>query len=256
MVTKTLQFVPLKLEHKPKFQEMFARVDGEVGLPIVEIFKTLEGEGLEIGTPRTLVRVGGCSVGCFGCDTPHTWSLKASKMMTFDEILDAINEADPFTTVVSLTGGEPMHYPAKMLELVEKLHDECYTVSLETSGMLINHEVFSAFDKVSLDIKTPSSKVEVTRANLAAIGRVHATHRGCQVKAIVTDNKDLQWLQDYVLRDRNFQFTQDRPLILTPAAGKGATAQSISKKCQMIQDANLEGWVRVIPQVHVLLGFR
>ena len=37
---------------------------------IVEVFSSLQGEGIYTGLPMTFVRLGSCSMGCRYCDTP------------------------------------------------------------------------------------------------------------------------------------------------------------------------------------------
>ena len=45
-----------------------AWLDGGRMLPLVEDFYTIQGEGFHAGKPAYFSRLGGCDVGCCGCD--------------------------------------------------------------------------------------------------------------------------------------------------------------------------------------------
>ena len=77
--------------------------------PVVERFKSLQGEGMYAGTPMAFIRFVGCSVGkktCAFCDTdfvePLTW--RGGGEYTEDELLEW---AQPYRHIC-LTGGEPL----------------------------------------------------------------------------------------------------------------------------------------------------
>ena len=54
-----------------------AGVDFEVPagtLPVAEVFApTFQGEGPYLGRSADFIRLGGCNLTCYGCDTPYTW---------------------------------------------------------------------------------------------------------------------------------------------------------------------------------------
>ncbi|MBF0512255.1 MAG: 7-carboxy-7-deazaguanine synthase QueE, partial [Candidatus Omnitrophica bacterium] len=60
---------------------------------IVEIFRSIQGEGKYVGTSQVFVRFGGCNLRCVWCDTPG--SVKGS-LKSFQElgIEDGIKEVD------------------------------------------------------------------------------------------------------------------------------------------------------------------
>jgi 7-carboxy-7-deazaguanine synthase len=39
-----------------------------------EIFRSIQGEGVNTGRVRTFVRFSGCNLHCVWCDTPYTWN--------------------------------------------------------------------------------------------------------------------------------------------------------------------------------------
>src|SRR5580658_3582582 len=78
--------------------------DGQ-SLWVQEVFYTLQGEGPFSGVPAVFVRLAGCNLACFWCDTDFessTWR------PTFDELLANIEEKRPaICNLIVITGGEP-----------------------------------------------------------------------------------------------------------------------------------------------------
>lgn len=91
-----------------------------------EIFHSLQGEGRFTGTPAVFVRLSGCNLNCWFCDT----EFHSFKEMTEDEI---VAEALKYPSRhVVITGGEPtLQLTAS---LTDKLHAEGFFIMLETNG--------------------------------------------------------------------------------------------------------------------------
>lgn len=241
-----------------KIQQEIAAVAAGEFLPVIEYFNTLEGEGINVGRPKLLVRLGGCLVGCTNCDTKYSWGLKNSTMWTPKELAHELAEhAADFTREISITGGEPLHYQRLCLELISELQNRGFRVYMETSGLYWSPEVFAALNGINFDIKTPSCGVELTTENIERLNSVYTIYEGkAQIKCVVSDVNDIAFLE------RNFPdlvYGHHRtPLILTPAAGTMNTPQEIAQKVVMITDYPWSSVpnIRVIAQQHVLLSYR
>lgn len=96
------------------------------------MFYTIQGEGPFTGRPALFVRLHGCNLKCYWCDTEYNdrWEVHTAETL-FSEILKTLLDCAPHTIVV-LTGGEPMAQPIG--NLVWKLADRCITVQLESNG--------------------------------------------------------------------------------------------------------------------------
>lgn len=101
-------------------------------LKILEIFASLQGEGLRQGEPTLFVRLSGCNLRCSFCDTSFAW--EGGEDMRTDEILAHIDRlhADWPARWVCLTGGEPLLQD--MEELCHKLKDRGFQVQVETNA--------------------------------------------------------------------------------------------------------------------------
>lgn len=108
--------------------------------PVVEVFNSIQGEGLYTGAPANYIRLAGCNLSCAFCDTDKL----AREELSTKEILEKLN---PDIKIVVLTGGEPTIH--NLTELISTLRHG-YTIHLETNG---THTVPSGIDWVSVSPK-------------------------------------------------------------------------------------------------------
>lgn len=126
---------------------------------VVEIFKSIEGEGKRAGLPCTFVRFFGCNLRCNYCDTPYGWDSKyedEATEMSVDEIATAVFALG--CPAVTLTGGEPLLQPREeFLDLITALSKKKYIINIESNGSLrlTCHSLPTVF--YTLDYKTGSS---------------------------------------------------------------------------------------------------
>ncbi|PPD49048.1 MAG: 7-carboxy-7-deazaguanine synthase QueE [Methylobacter sp.] len=165
-------------------------------LRITEIFYSLQGESNTVGLPTVFIRLTGCPLRCVYCDTAYAFT--GGSKMDINAILDQVKQYP--TPYVTVTGGEPLAQPA-CIELMSKLADQGYQVSLETSGALDVSKVDPRVVKV-MDLKTPSSG-ELSKNLYQNIDHLKAND---QVKFVIGSDEDYQWskqiLTEYTLADR------------------------------------------------------
>ncbi|HEX4869463.1 MAG TPA: 7-carboxy-7-deazaguanine synthase QueE [Moraxellaceae bacterium] len=152
-------------------------------LRITEIFHSLQGEARTVGRPTTFVRLTGCPLRCSWCDTPYSFS--GGSLMALDAVLTAVRGHG--ARHVCVTGGEPLAQP-ECLELLARLCDEGYEVSLETSGALDVSPVDPRVSRV-VDLKAPGSGESGRNRyeNLAVL----TPHD--QVKFVLASRQDYDW---------------------------------------------------------------
>jgi len=99
-------------------------------LNVVEIFKSIQGEGANAGRAAVFVRLTDCNMSCWYCDTD--WS--KGQNMTVDEVLSEVKKlTNPVVHPNSLliwTGGEPTIQLTD--EILEYFEDYCNCI--ETNG--------------------------------------------------------------------------------------------------------------------------
>lgn len=103
---------------------------------VKKIFKTLQGEGYNTGTPAIFIRLGGCNLACSFCDTEFDdYSEKSiDEIIIQTQNLSKNSQNKQSVFLVVITGGEPFRQP--IYKLCEKLLQLNYKVQIETNGTL------------------------------------------------------------------------------------------------------------------------
>jgi len=159
-----------------------------ITLKLTEIFYSLQGEAKTVGLPTVFIRLTGCPLRCQYCDTEYAFS--GGETWLLDDIISEVKKYN--TNYVTVTGGEPLAQKG-CLDLLTRLCDEGYHVSLETSGSMDVSDVDSRVSKV-MDIKTPGSNEEAKNRwqNLAAMTKHD------QLKFVITSHGDYDWAKQKV----------------------------------------------------------
>ena len=155
----------------------------EAMLKVTEIFHSLQGEALQAGLPTVFIRLTGCPLRCVYCDSEYAFY--GGKWVHIDDILAEVRRHE--TPHVCVTGGEPLAQK-RCTELLTRLCDEGFEVSLETSGAI---DISVADRRVSrvVDLKTPDSGEAGKNlwSNLAELGRHD------QLKFVICSRADYEW---------------------------------------------------------------
>ena len=179
----------------------------ETRLRITEIFHSLQGESLTVGCPTVFIRLTGCPLRCGYCDTAYAF--KGGEWMGLDKILAQVASYE--TPYVTVTGGEPLAQKP-CLDLLQRLCDAQYKVSLETSGALDISRVDPRVARV-MDLKTPGSG-EVER-NLYA--NIECLQQHDQVKFVICSRVDYQWALDIITEHK---LNERCEVLFTPSYGQ------------------------------------
>lgn len=148
--------------------------EGGRKLPLVEEFYTIQGEGYHTGKAAYFIRIGGCDVGCWWCDTKFSWDPALHPVVEAEKIVQNV-KAHPASAVV-VTGGEPLMVNLDYLTgLLKKSGIETF---LETSGA---YPLSGIWDWICLSPKK----------NAPAEGEIF--DRAHELKVIISTEEDLDW---------------------------------------------------------------
>lgn len=106
-------------------------------IPMVEIFETVEGEGLRAGFPTTFVRIFHCNLRCSWCDT--TYSYAPEKPAFWSTIPEIVKQVETMPNpAICLTGGEPLIHGQKSADLLSALAKLPFVedIHIETNGAI------------------------------------------------------------------------------------------------------------------------
>ncbi|MBO6555027.1 MAG: 7-carboxy-7-deazaguanine synthase QueE [Pseudomonadales bacterium] len=204
-------------------------------LRITEIFHSLQGEARTVGLPTAFVRLTGCPLRCQYCDSEYAFH--GGEQQALEGILRKVAERK--VRYVTVTGGEPLAQPG-CRTLCQRLSDEGYHVSLETSGAM---DISGIDERVSvvLDLKTPGSK-ESSRnlyENIELLKKID------QVKFVICDRQDYEWARFKVQELRLMDRVSD---VLFSASHEELSSTELAK---WILEDELE--VRLQVQLHKIL---
>ena len=157
-------------------------------LKITEVFLSLQGETSLAGWPTVFIRLTGCPLRCQYCDTAYAFH--GGQWRTLDDLL--AETARHGVRHVCVTGGEPLAQKS-CIELLRRLCDAGYVVSLETSGAIDIGAVDPRVARI-VDLKTPGSN-EVARNRWENLALLTAHD---QVKFVLCDRADYDWARAIV----------------------------------------------------------
>ncbi len=159
-------------------------------MKINEIFYSIQGEGKWTGFPNIFIRTTGCNLRCSYCDTKYAYEQGIEK--TIQEITKEIKKYN--CKKICITGGEPL-LQEDTIELIKHLLNFKYSVIVETNGSL---KIDSLKDKkkliISLDIKTPSSKMH----EKMFLKNINILTKKDQIKFIITNKKDFEFAKKII----------------------------------------------------------
>ena len=138
---------------------------------VVELFSSIQGEGLLAGTPQLFLRLAGCSLACPWCDTPDAMDPAGPAAfpdarggtrpnpITAPDLARLLTSRLPAPDAwIAVTGGEPLEQAPFLAELLPLLAAAGARLHLETAAV---HPEEAAFilplcHHLSLDWKLPS----------------------------------------------------------------------------------------------------
>jgi organic radical activating enzyme len=203
-------------------------------LKTIEIFASVQGEGLRQGEPTIFVRLAGCNLRCGFCDTKKAW--RGGRERPVREIVDEALKLkkDYPTTWVCLTGGEPLAQNVR--PLIVRLHDAGFRVQVETNGTFPPAPLA---DWHTVSLKPPD----------------YVIHPGFRSKAREVKLVVCRGLGLDAIRTARAAVPLPVPIILQPQSN---ARWSLDKAVRLLEDAarvGLEG-VRLSVQLHKVYGLR
>jgi len=234
---------------------------------ISEIFTSIEGEGVYIGTKTLFVRLAGCPLRCYYCDTPYALSMSDGREYGVEEAFQIIKESlNTNTFKVNFTGGEPLLQHLALYELAELIKKRLGPrIYLESSCFDSDRFLYLL---PLLDI----CKVEFKLGDALAVDHMHHhilldnalkclryaidMDKITYIKVVVgisSSEDELGILIRRIFEDMNIDKDDIKGFILQPVHGKGEPTLNKMLKFYDIIYPYYED-VRIIPQLHKVMG--
>lgn len=239
-------------------------------LNIVEVFSSIQGEGAYVGCRQVFVRLAGCNLDCFYCDTGTSQRVtplallegnagqqnfsKETNPISGEKLAFAINELlkTPHHSV-SITGGEPLCQAAELAKTLPLIEGKIF---LETNGTLPKELaiILPLIDIISMDIKLPSSMdgrdYLPEHEAFLQLANSKEVYLKIVVSAATTNQEFLRAVQLIA------SINQNNLLVLQPITTSEVNLRIRPERIYELQEKALAVLpnVRVIPQTHKYIG--
>jgi 7-carboxy-7-deazaguanine synthase len=245
---------------------------GKTDAQLIEVFSSIQGEGLLVGCRQIFVRMAGCNLACKYCDTdfaatadcriedapgsgifcsipnPVPLDLLHDTLFLWLQAIPRVHHS------ISLTGGEPLCQAETLRQWLPSLA-ELLPIHLETNGTLSSHlePLLPFLDFISMDIKLCSMTGVATSWDAHQKFLELARKKGCQVKAVVGEETPVEEIEQAARLVH--QAAPEVPLVLQAVTRDGGV--TISGRTLLdfqTRAAGIHPLVRVIPQTHRFIG--
>lgn len=214
-------------------------------MKIVEIFSSIDGEGIRTGQLCTFIRTFGCNCRCVYCDSMYALEGSQYTEMSIPEIVDECVRLK--NKCITLTGGEPLIHKDVYI-LLEELVKEGFHVNVETNGTVDISQFFMDSHNGSLfftvDYKTPYSGEE----DKMYINNFYKNVGACDVvKFVCATDEDLNKMLDVVNTMKSTLFVMPH-IFVSPVFGMMEPVKLV----EYIKKHDLQD-VRVQIQLHKII---
>ena len=242
---------------------------------VVEIFSSIQGEGVYVGYRQIFVRFFSCNLECAYCDTPKSLSQVRTCLIertpgkgdfnhlpnpldvgTLNDIVSSFETVPGLNHSISLTGGEPLLQGEFLRKWLPQLSRD-FKIYLETNGTLYKElkDIIEYIDVISMDIKLPAAaKIEPQwerHHQFLSIARGKEVFIKLVVAADTSDDEFMMAVDMMAEEDAQI------PLIIQPVtpcvgladkveAGRLLDLHAMASRCL--------NNVRVIPQTHKMMN--
>ena len=231
-----------------------------------EIFTSIEGEGILFGTKTMFVRLAGCPLKCYWCDTPYALPMDSGVDYPVDEVKELISKAlQPNTYKVNFTGGEPLVQYQVVVELAKFVRQKGLRIYLESAcyDAMRFAKVLPYIDFCKVEFKLRDSKVvnqnqyyNLLKNELDCLKQSLTSCKTTYIKVVVTNSSNLSEFKEIV----HEVFRMAKPSEL---------AGFIIQPSYTVDEPTLDvlfgfydavyplfDQVRVVPQLHKIIGAR
>lgn len=225
---------------------------------VMEIYRSVQGEGTLMGVPTTFVRFFACNLRCSWCDTKYSWSVREGgtwESIPVQEVTERVQALGARHVV--LTGGEPT-LQKELAPLVRQLKEREHHLTIETNTTIFPADAIPLIDLWSLSPKLSSAGENYLRYPIIERFLQGLRPDQQQWKFVIRDDADEQALRALLIRYP--AFAEHRlPVILQPEGDSAILdyPSTLERLAERVRDPFWDKYyVRVLPQMHVIIWGR
>lgn len=214
---------------------------------VVELFYSLQGEGLLAGVPSVFIRLAGCPLRCHWCDTPYAWDFETGAEYDVASLVARVRQFECQHVVI--TGGEPLVGPdlavrPNLVELTQRLEDAGTHITIETAGPLFVPDL--ACDLMSISPKLSNANSGYSSTDPLTIASLAAAY-DYQFKFVVESERDIASIQEMLEALGNID--RHRVMLMPQAR----TRAELIARGPIIAELCLRMGYAFSPRLHVML---
>lgn len=230
---------------------------------INEIFTSIEGEGIYLGTKTLFIRFAGCPLRCFWCDTPYALSLKDGREYAINDAISLIDKKIAKNTFkANLTGGDPLLQYEAAYEIAKYLKSKVLLTYLESAcydSKRFNY-LLPKIDICKIEFKLRDSNAikdheHLIEEELRCLELAIRAKKVTYIKIVISNRSNKEEVKR--VTDEIFKRVNENDIngfVLQPAYGYEPTLEQLLE----IYDEVYEYYkgVRIIPQVQKVMGIQ
>ena len=155
-----------------------------------EIFRSIQGEGTNIGEISVFIRLSMCNLSCTWCDTPYTWDWRNHDF--YNEVMEiSIPQAEKLilgfkTSHLVITGGEPLLQQNELIDLTTALKQRGFFNEIETNGTIVpTTKALESISQWNVSLKTNNSGNKIEKRQISDALNVFRELNNCYFKFVV-----------------------------------------------------------------------
>ena len=239
----------------------------EKKVQLSEIFTSIEGEGILFGTKTMFVRMAGCHLKCYWCDTSYALAMNSGNAYSINEVKKMIKDhLQNNTYKINFTGGEPLIQYEAVKDLAKFIKEEIgLRTYIESSCYDIDrfNKIISYIDICKIEFKTKDSQaVDIKHYKYLLNNEIE-----CLKTAI--DNKKITFIKIVISNSTSIKEFKELIEVIFNTIKCDNLAGFIIQPTSTINEPTVNkllqfydlvypiyNEVRIIPQLHKIIGAR
>ena len=232
----------------------------EKKIQLSEIFTSIEGEGILFGTKTMFVRMAGCHLKCYWCDTGYALAMNSGNTYSIAEVKKIIKEQLQNNTYkINFTGGEPLIQYEAVKDLAKFIKEELgLRTYIESSCYDIDrfNKIIPYIDICKIEFKTKDSQAVDIKHYRYLLKTAIQNKKITFIKIVVSNSTSIEELNELI----EIIFNTIKPeelagFIIQPTTNiNEPTVDRLLQFYDLIYPRYNE--VRIIPQLHKIIGAR
>lgn len=216
-----------------------------------EIFRSIQGEGVNSGLPAAFLRLAFCNLRCSWCDTKYSWDWQHYDqksevvILSSKEIVELVRELGIKHLVV--TGGEPLIQQKELSSLLACLKREGYYIEIETNGTIPpTNNLLTLADQWNVSPKLENSGNPPSAREVPEAYGVFASLSSSYFKFVIMAESDLDEVRTLINR---YQIAPARVFLMP----EGTEEEKILARGRWLADICSDQGYRFCTRLHILL---